>query len=154
MGHTDLLNFKDLHQYIQFRKAKTVNFSKARRIVLSSEHPWSMLIITSTGSERVNLNKRSNKDDMKNNSEFVGSHDLKKKYEENKQITIGASKVIHLKKLRPYLSFAGRRWVDMLEIAQRTAGPRPRADDQHTNAQPEPENYINRHRLTQPTSVS
>ena len=139
MGYEHLLDFKDLLNYVQFRKAKELLFSKARRIVLHSDDPWAMLIITATGRERVDLNKKSNKDDEKSLEELIGSNCLKKKYEEDKQITIGASKVIHLKKLRPYLSSAGRQWVDMLEIAQQTAGPRPRKDDRHTNAQPAPE---------------
>ena len=64
MGQKELINFKYLLQFIQFRKAKTVKFSKSRRIILSHLHPWSMLLVTSTGSERVDLNKHTNKDDM------------------------------------------------------------------------------------------
>ena len=142
MGQEHLLDFKDLINSIQFRKGKDVKFSKARRIVLTSVDPWAMEIITATGTERVDLNKRSNKVDgvdQKSLQELVGSHTLKPKYEADKQITIGASKVDHLKKLRPFLSVNGRRWVDNVAVGQQTAGPRPRQDDRHTLPVPEPD---------------
>ena len=136
MAHQDLLNFKDLLQYIQFRKAKTVLFSKARRIIITAERPWDMLLITSAGSEYVNLNKRTNTEGLMLR-DFV-NHELKKKYTENQQISIGPSKVDHLVKLRPYLSVPGRLWVSEVENGQRTAGPRPRTDEPHFQP-PEPE---------------
>ena len=61
MEYTDFLDFKFLLNFIQFRKAKGVLFSKSRRIILDKEEPWSMLLITPTGTERVDLNKRDNK---------------------------------------------------------------------------------------------
>ena len=118
MSHKYLLNFKDLLQYIQFRKAKTVKFSKSRRIILSHLHPWSMLLVTPTGSERVDLNKSTNNDNMLSLSDFVGSFELPRKYIENQHIKITASKLIHLQKLRPYLSCAGYEWVDSVTNGQ------------------------------------
>ena len=97
MGYEHFLDFKDLLNYIQFRKGKDVLFSKARRIVLNSDDPWAMEITTASGTERVDLNKKSNKYDEKDLEELIGSDCLKKKYEADKQITIGASKVNHLK---------------------------------------------------------
>ena len=64
MGHNEFINFKYLLQFIQFRKAKDVLFSKSRQIILSHEYPWSMLLVTPDGSERVDLNKRNNREAM------------------------------------------------------------------------------------------
>ena len=127
MEHADLLNFKELLQHIQFRTAKEVLFSKSREIHLSIHHPWDMLLITPQGNEYVNLNKRTNKTDMKILADFM-DHQLNPKYQLGQQISIGPSKVLHLNQLFPYLSVPGRQWVKMVEQGQQTAGPRPRAD--------------------------
>ena len=108
MEHADLLNFKEMLQHIQFRTAKEVLFSKSREIHLSQQHPWEMLLITPTGSEYVDLNRRSNRNDMKTLPDFMG-HQLNPKYQLGQQITIGESKVIHLNKLYPFLSVPGRQ---------------------------------------------
>ena len=127
MEHQDLLNIKQLLQHVQFRTANEVLFSKSREIHLSHRHPWEMLLITPTGSEYVDLNRRSNRNDMKTLPDFMG-HQLNPKYQLGQQITIGESNVIHLKKLYPFLSVPGRQWVRMVELGQRTAGARPRSD--------------------------
>ena len=127
MEHADLLNFKELLNHIQFRTAKNVLFSKSREIHLSIHKPWHMLLITPQGNEYVDLNKRSNRTDEKTLLDFM-DHRLNPKYELGQQISIGQSKVLHLKQLFPYLSVPGRQWVQMVEQGQQTAGPRPRAD--------------------------
>ena len=119
------LDFKDLEQYIQHRKAKTVKFSKARKIVIDGYEPWTMLLITSEGQERVDLNKRTNRDEMLDIPDMA-NYQLKYKYQENQQITIGPSKVSNLVKLRPFLTVPGRRWVEFVQTGQDTAVPRPR----------------------------
>ena len=134
MGQDDLINFKYLLKYIQFRKAKTVLFSNSRRIILSEFHPWSMKLVTSSGTEMVNLNKRTNKHAMKTLQELLEEDhpELPRKYKPNQHIKITESKLDHLQSLRPYLTPRGRAWVDSVTIGQRTAVPRPRTDDQHT----------------------
>ena len=128
MEHADLLNFKELLNHIQFRTAKEVYFSKSRQIHLSVHRPWDMYLITPQGNEYVDLNKRSNRGDgMKLLPAFM-NHGLRPKYQLGQQITIGPSKVRHLRQLFPYLSVPGRNWVKMVEQGQQTAGPRPRAD--------------------------
>ena len=127
MEHADLLNFKELLNHIQFRTAKEVYFSKSRQIHLSVHRPWDMYLITPQGNEYVDLNKRSNRTDEKTLLDFM-DHRLNPKYELGQQISIGQSKVLHLKQLFPYLSVPGRQWVQMVEQGQQTAGPRPRAD--------------------------
>ena len=134
LGQKDLLDFKYLLRYIQFRKAKKVLFSKSRRIILSKFHPWSMKLVTSSDTEMVDLNKRSNRNDMFTLQELLENDhpELPRKYKPNQHIKINESKLVHLQSLRPYLTPRGRAWVDTVTIGQQTAVPRPRTDDQHT----------------------
>ena len=135
LGYKDFIDFKSLLQFIQFRKAKTVLFSKSRRIILDSDYPWSMLLITPTGTERVNLNRRENEGPdgpILNLPELVAqkysdpSSKLPLKYKENTQLLLAPAKLLHLKQMRPYLDSPGRIWVDSVTLAQQTAVPRPR----------------------------
>ena len=144
MEYTDFLDFKFLLNFIQFRKAKGVLFSKSRRIILDKEEPWSMLLITPTGTERVDLNKRDNQEEELSLPELVAKHrpdpsgnpdivQLPRKYKKDTQLLIPPTKLLHLQQMRPYLDSAVRTWVDSVTIGQRTAVPRPRVPvDEHT----------------------
>ena len=145
MEYTDFLDFKFLLAFIQFRKAKGVLFSKSRRIILDKDEPWSMLLITPTGNERVDLNKRENRKENLSLPELIAKHRpdpsgnedivrLPKKYKEDTHLILPPLKLLHLKQMSPYLNSAGRTWVDKVTIGQRTAVPRPRltVDDEHT----------------------
>ena len=135
LGYKDFIDFKSLLQFIQFRKAKTVLFSKSRRIILDSDHPWSMKLITPTGDEMVDLNRRENKGPegpIFDLPELVArkyqdpSFKLPLKYQENTQLQLAPLKLKQLKLMRPYLDSPGRLWVDSVILAQQTAVPRPR----------------------------
>ena len=146
MGHNEFYDFKYLLQFIQFRKAKDVLFSKSRTITLSHEHPWSMLLITPAGTERVDLNKKNNREAMLTLPELFAQKypdpsgdqhrvQIPMKYWHKQHIKISESKLLHLQQMRPYLERAGRDWVDSVTLGQRTAAPRPREDDRTLESQ-------------------
>ena len=144
LGHDQILDFKSLLEFIQFRKASTVLFSKSTRIILRLEHPWHMLLVTPTGSEYVNLNKANNQfadpEDEKNLLELTEDkykEGLPIKYHHRKQLKITDSKVNHLKAMKPYLSKAGRDWVDSVITGQLTAKDRPRTANPDPDGDPD-----------------
>ena len=138
LGHDKIYDFKFLLAFIQFRKAKTVKFSKATRIVLRNDRMWYMQIITPDGAETVDLNKESNQESRLSLPELVEKKDpngevtLPLKYSLGEQLKITSSKLKHLQELRPYLEHRGPAWVDSVILGQRTAVDRPRTAGEHT----------------------
>ena len=132
MDHDKLLDFKNLLNFVQHRKAKAVKFSKARRIILTSHDPWAMYLYTPDGQERVNLEKTNNKLTLPEHVDLKVQH----KYVAGKHIKINESKLAHLQSLRLYMTQPGRRWLDMVEVGQTNAVARPRTAD-NDNGDPE-----------------
>ena len=144
LGHNRIWNFKALQEFIQFRRANTVLFSKSTRIVLSLERPWDMLLVTPTGNEYVNLNLANNMFDDPNAEKLLVDLTKEKykeglplKYSHGKQLKVTESKVTHLKAMRPYLTKAGRDWVDSVRTGQLTAEERPRTANLAPDVPPE-----------------
>ena len=142
MDNEKLINFKDLVNYIQHRTGKDVKFSKARRMTLYFEDPWAMHLEGSQQlTERVDLNKRSNKTANINLPEQM-NYQLKNKYTAGRQIQLSAIKIKHLGDLEPYMNATGQRWVKEVLSAQRNALPRPRTAEDTTDEDLTQDNHI------------
>ena len=113
-----------------------------------------MKLITPTGDEMVNLNRRENEGPegpILDLPELVAqkyqdpSFKLPLKYQENTQLQLTALKLKQLKLMRPYLDSPGRLWVDSVILAQQTAVPRPRVPANelvHDSAETSPADYF------------
>ena len=128
----EILDIKSLRKRITMRVAKEPDFyfSKARKIVLSKDHPHKFKLVQAEGSVMVDLKQKKRK-------ELISSEPIPKKYPHGEAIMISAEKLRDVQHFSDFLNQAGRSWISQIVRGQTTARERPQVDPEHEVTPPE-----------------
>ena len=126
MKQEEILHIKSLRKRITMRTSKVQDmyFSKARKIVLSEDHPHQYRLIQAQGTVMVDLKKKKRKG-------LISDEPIPKKYAHGQSLKISAEKLADVQHFKDFLNQAGKNWISQVVNGQITAQPRPQIDPEH-----------------------